>query len=124
MERPQQMGALFGVLNVGIIIVTTFYFMIGFLGYVKYGDEVKASLTLSLPPTVLSDCVQLMYAFAVILTYPIFLYGAVEMLWPPIHHRLVRNKTNERTISLTNYLFRAFLVLITCEYFLSDYKQE
>lgn len=115
MESPHQMGKMFGVLNVGIVIVTAFYFTIGFLGYVKYGDEVKASLTLSLPQTVMSDSVQLMYAFAVILTYPILLYGAIDMLWPLLHIRLINNKANDSTISISNYLFRTFLVLITCE---------
>ncbi len=74
----------------------------------------EASLTLSLPREILYDCVQLMYAFAVILTYPILLYGAIQMLWPLLQKRLNDSKTQDLTIAITDYLFRAFLVMITC----------
>jgi solute carrier family 36 (proton-coupled amino acid transporter) len=39
-----------GVLNVGMTIVTTLYTMFGFIGYLKYGEDVQGSLTLNLPP--------------------------------------------------------------------------
>lgn len=39
----------FGVLNVGMSIVTVLYGFVGFFGYIKYGDESKDSITLSLP---------------------------------------------------------------------------
>ncbi len=55
-----------------------------------------------------------MYAFAVILTYPILLYGAIQMLWPLLRKRLNDSKTPDSTIAKADYLFRAFLVMITC----------
>ncbi|XP_054167029.1 proton-coupled amino acid transporter 1-like [Oppia nitens] len=113
MEKPEQMSQTFGVLNVAIVIVLAFYFTIGFLGYVKYGSSVEASLTLSLPAEILYYCVQFIYAVAVVLTYPILLFGAIEMLWPLIDKRLIDNKASYCKREISNYLFRTLMVLLT-----------
>jgi solute carrier family 36 (proton-coupled amino acid transporter) len=39
-----------GVLNVGMTVVTIIFTMFGFIGYLKYGEDVQGSLTLNLPP--------------------------------------------------------------------------
>jgi len=114
MENPKSFGKPFGVLNISIVIVVAFYFSVGFLGYVKYGEDVEASLTLSLPSEVLYDCVKLMYAFAVMFTYPVLHYSVIQMLWPHIQNRLNNSKSSDSTVAIVNYLFRAFLVMITC----------
>lgn len=49
MKKPGQFTKPFGVLNVGMTIVTSLVLVMGFLGYLKYGDEVEGSLTLNLP---------------------------------------------------------------------------
>jgi proton-coupled amino acid transporter len=49
MKKPEQFTKPFGVLNVGMAIVTSLLLVTGFLGYLKYGDDVKGSLTLNLP---------------------------------------------------------------------------
>jgi len=49
MKKPGQFTKPFGVLNVGMTIVTCLLLVMGFLGYLKYGDEVEGSLTLNLP---------------------------------------------------------------------------
>lgn len=38
-----------GVLNVGMVFVTTLFITFGFFGYLKWGDHVDGSLTLNLP---------------------------------------------------------------------------
>lgn len=38
-----------GVLNTSMTIVTSLYVAVGFYGYLKYGDDVKSSITLNLP---------------------------------------------------------------------------
>lgn len=48
MERPQDFGGLTGVLTTGMTIVTSLYAAVGFYGYLKYGDGIKDSITLSL----------------------------------------------------------------------------
>lgn len=49
MEKPQRFVGLCGVLNQGMSGVTLMYVAIGFLGYLKYGDDTKANITLNLP---------------------------------------------------------------------------
>jgi proton-coupled amino acid transporter len=49
MKKPEQFTRHFGVLNVGMAIVTSLILVMGFIGYLKYGDKVAGSLTLNLP---------------------------------------------------------------------------
>lgn len=50
MKTPQDFRGTTGVLNTGMVIVACLYTAIGFFGYLKYGDAVKGSITLNLPP--------------------------------------------------------------------------
>jgi proton-coupled amino acid transporter len=38
-----------GVLNTAMILVAVMYYAVGFFGYLKYGDDCLASVTLNLP---------------------------------------------------------------------------
>ena len=49
MKTPQHFTGLCGVLNQGMSSVTLVYILLGFLGYLKYGDVVLGSVTLNLP---------------------------------------------------------------------------
>ena len=49
MKKPELFIRPFGVLNVGMTIVTSLILVMGFLGYLKFGDAVEGSLTLNLP---------------------------------------------------------------------------
>lgn len=49
MKTPEDFGGTTGVLNTGMIIVACLYTSVGFFGYLKYGDDVKGSITLNLP---------------------------------------------------------------------------
>lgn len=49
MKTPQHFIGCPSVLNVGMAIVVVSYFSVGFLGYLKYGDNIKAVITLNLP---------------------------------------------------------------------------
>ena len=48
MKKPQHFLGCPGVLNTAMITVVTLYAVIGFFGYVRYGDEVRGSITLNL----------------------------------------------------------------------------
>lgn len=48
MKKPQQFLGCPGVLSLSMIIVVALYAVIGFLGYVRYGDAVQGSITLNL----------------------------------------------------------------------------
>lgn len=49
MSTPRHFMGMFGVLNQGMSGVTVVYILIGFLGYVKYGDATADSITVNLP---------------------------------------------------------------------------
>lgn len=49
MKKPKQFSTAFGVLNVGMVIVTSLIVLTGFMGYLRFGDAVRGSLTLNLP---------------------------------------------------------------------------
>lgn len=49
MKIPRNFNRTFGVLNVGMVIVTGIFISFGFFGYWKYGELTAASLTLNLP---------------------------------------------------------------------------
>lgn len=48
MKKPEQFLGCTGVLNSAMIIVVLFYSAIGFLGYARYGSEIRGSITLNL----------------------------------------------------------------------------
>lgn len=49
MKTPKSFGSKFGVLNVGMFVITLLYAFFGFLGYLKYGAASDESITLNLP---------------------------------------------------------------------------
>lgn len=51
MKTPKAFGSRFGVLNVGMTVITVLYAAFGFLGYLKYGANSDESITLNLPST-------------------------------------------------------------------------
>ena len=50
MRTPSNFEGWTGVLNTGMVIVSSLYFAVGFYGYLKYGDAIRGSITLNLPP--------------------------------------------------------------------------
>lgn len=50
MKTPKAFGGTYGVLNKAMVVIVFLYVGMGFFGYLKYGDEIKGSITLNLPP--------------------------------------------------------------------------
>lgn len=49
MIEPKNFTKTYGVLNVGMTIVTILYLITGTLGYLKYGEATAGSLTMNVP---------------------------------------------------------------------------
>ncbi|KAJ8896189.1 hypothetical protein PR048_001532 [Dryococelus australis] len=111
MKNPQDFGGCTGVLNTGMVIVAALYTSVGFFGYLKYGDAVKVgSITLNLPSgDILAQCVQLMMALAIFLSYGLQFYVPMNIIWPLVRPRL----QSERAQLLGEYALRTSLVILT-----------
>lgn len=49
MKYPQDFLGYCGVLNISTVIIVIPYVIVGFMGYWKFGDFTKSSITLNLP---------------------------------------------------------------------------
>lgn len=49
MLNPADYLGWFGVLNLGAIIFTSITLFFGFMGYWRYGEDIKAAVTLNIP---------------------------------------------------------------------------
>lgn len=50
MKNPSHFLGCPGVLNIAMTLVVTLYSIIGFFGYVRYGNKTEGSITINLPP--------------------------------------------------------------------------
>ncbi|XP_043678575.1 proton-coupled amino acid transporter 2-like isoform X2 [Vespula pensylvanica] len=85
MKKPSNFNKPFGVLNVGMVIVGAMFVVMGFLSYLKYGDDVRGSVTLNLELTeVLPQCIKLAISLSILLTYALQFYVPIAIIWPGI----------------------------------------
>lgn len=71
-----------GVLNTAMAIVSIMYFSIGFFGYLKYGKESAASVTLNLPITeILCQIVKVLFSIGIFISYNLQFYVAADIIW-------------------------------------------
>ncbi|XP_066256484.1 proton-coupled amino acid transporter 1-like [Euwallacea similis] len=111
MRSPRKFTKPAGVLNLGMVLVTIMYLVVGCLSYLKYGDDIKGSVTLNLPPyEVLAQSVKIIIPCGILLTYSLQFYIAVDILWPNILAYLGPNVKYPVFAELT---FRSLLVLLT-----------
>nr|XP_036231250.1 proton-coupled amino acid transporter-like protein CG1139 isoform X3 [Bactrocera oleae]XP_036231251.1 proton-coupled amino acid transporter-like protein CG1139 isoform X3 [Bactrocera oleae] len=109
MKKPQQFLGCPGVLNSSMFIVVILYAVIGFLGYVRYGDAVQGSITLNLKDgDALADTAKLLMAVAILFTYGLQFYVPNEILWKKIAH-----KFNERNHNIVQIIIRAVIVVVS-----------
>uniref|UniRef100_A0A7G3ABM4 Putative amino acid transporter n=1 Tax=Lutzomyia longipalpis TaxID=7200 RepID=A0A7G3ABM4_LUTLO len=82
MKTPKNFGGYFGVLNIGMFVITILYAIIGFLGYLKFGTDAKGSITLNIPqmePT--AQAITIIFAVAIFISYGLQCYVPVEIIW-------------------------------------------
>ncbi|KAK9500905.1 hypothetical protein O3M35_002070 [Rhynocoris fuscipes] len=109
MKDPKQFTSPFGVLNVGLMIVVSLAVCMGFLSYLKYGDEVKGSFTLNLDQGIFTVVIMSTVALGILLTYPIQFHVAVDLIW----WDLVATRGPFTHMTRYEMLLRMVVVLIT-----------
>lgn len=107
MERPQKFIGIAGVLNQGMAGVTISYILIGFLGYLKFGDDTKDNVTLNLPADAYSaQAVQILIALAIFCTFGLQFFICLEIAW-----NAIKNHCKKRPL-LANYVLRTIMVIV------------
>ncbi|XP_072931260.1 proton-coupled amino acid transporter-like protein pathetic isoform X2 [Epargyreus clarus] len=108
MKTPTHFIGCPGVLNTGMSFVVSLYALVGFFGYLKFGDATKSSITLNLPEDeVLGQCVKLMIAVAMFLTYSLQFYVPMEIIWKNVRHWFGAKK------NLAEYSIRIGIIIMT-----------
>uniref|UniRef100_A0A915DNL9 Amino acid transporter transmembrane domain-containing protein n=1 Tax=Ditylenchus dipsaci TaxID=166011 RepID=A0A915DNL9_9BILA len=112
LKRPQRMVGPFGVLSIGMTIVTLVYSITGIIGYATYGNHIKGSISLSLPPTIMFTIVKLALTLVVFFGFVLQQYVIVDVLWPEIRKRLLHKSVSECKCCYLEMVFRVVLVFL------------
>uniref|UniRef100_A0A914WMU9 Amino acid transporter transmembrane domain-containing protein n=1 Tax=Plectus sambesii TaxID=2011161 RepID=A0A914WMU9_9BILA len=109
MDQPQYFIARNGVLNTACLLVAAIYAVVGFYGYLKFGDAVADTVTLNLPSTAFYQTVKLMFVVCVMVSYPLQFYVPLERI-----EKFISRKAAPAKQFYYIYGARAGLVLVTC----------
>ncbi|XP_011632277.1 proton-coupled amino acid transporter 2-like isoform X2 [Pogonomyrmex barbatus] len=110
MKKPRNFYKPLGVLNVGMVIVGTMFVAMGFLSYLKYGDDVAGSVTLNLAPKeILPQCIKTAISLSILLTYALQFYVPIAIMWPGIVNKFGPFKWPV----FTEIIFRSVMCLVT-----------
>ena len=78
-----------------ILIFPPFLFQTRFICWKAFGDDVSTVLTTSLPEGTLATMVQLAYSIAVIFTFPLQIFPALEIIVLEVEQRQLLGDSNE-----------------------------
>ncbi|KAF5271192.1 hypothetical protein FQR65_LT05336 [Abscondita terminalis] len=82
MKKPQHFLSCPGVLNGAMSIVVVLYSVIGFFGYLKYGEETQGTITLNFPvEEIPAQILKLFIILAVFFTYNLQMYVPLDIIW-------------------------------------------
>ncbi|XP_053624624.1 proton-coupled amino acid transporter-like protein CG1139 isoform X2 [Plodia interpunctella] len=110
MEKPKQFVGLFGLFNIGMVIIMMLYLLVGIFGYLKYGDEIEPSITLNLPQMEKkAQAAKIMIAFAIFLSFPLQNFVAYTILYRKMKKRYPNSTPS--ALKAMDYTLRVVLVL-------------
>ncbi|GAB0094803.1 proton-coupled amino acid transporter-like protein CG1139 [Sergentomyia squamirostris] len=108
MTKPQHFLGCPGVLNTAMITVIVLYAVMGFFGYVRFGDIVEGSITLNLPQDEpVAQVAQILIALAILFTFGLQFYVPMDILWRKIKDRIPKEKHN-----ISQIVIRTGIILI------------
>ncbi|XP_077273777.1 proton-coupled amino acid transporter-like protein pathetic [Temnothorax americanus] len=109
MKQPHHFLGCPSVLNVTMTIVVCLYAMMGVFGYLAYGENSEASITLNLPTEeTLAQVVKILIAAAVLFTYGLQLFVPLEIIWNGITHRF-----SHKYAAIGETSMRVFIIMLT-----------
>lgn len=111
MKKREKFTGSFGILNITMGAVTLIVFLLGFVGYMKYGNNVRESLTLNLNEDFLSTKILIVcMMFGIICTYGLQFYIPVVLITPTVTASGILSPLSE---TVQEYIIRLILVLLT-----------
>ncbi|KAK4872814.1 hypothetical protein RN001_014843 [Aquatica leii] len=111
MKTPKSFGGYFGVLNFAMFFVTLLYAGIGFLGYWRYGEETRSSITLNLEnKNLLAKLVVGFYSVAIFISYGLQGFVPVDIMW---NRYLSKRLSHLKHAWICEYILRIALVIVT-----------
>ncbi|XP_073673971.1 neutral amino acid uniporter 4 [Garra rufa] len=97
-------------LNIGMGVIIVLYVTLATLGYLRFRDDIKASITLNLPHDSWSNqLVKVLYSLGVFVSFAVQFFVPAEILVPPVCERIRKSWRRVADLSL-----RALLVCLTC----------
>ncbi|KAJ1528646.1 hypothetical protein ONE63_007041 [Megalurothrips usitatus] len=114
MRNPKRMVGWTGVLAWTMVIVCVLYLGMGIIGFLRFGDAVQASITLSLPPKEIpAQVVNALLAVAVTFTFPLQLFVTCDMAWQRIvRPRLADKKYHGAAQTVVRFVLASCVVLM------------
>ncbi|XP_026742242.1 proton-coupled amino acid transporter-like protein CG1139 isoform X2 [Trichoplusia ni] len=89
MEKPKEFTGLFGLFSIGMFIIVSIFASLGVLGYLKYGQDIRASITLNLPyDEKKAQAAKLAFAAALFLSFPLQNFVAYHIIWQKTRKRI------------------------------------
>lgn len=93
MDKPQQFLGYPSVLLIAMFVVIVMYTVLGFLGFARFGEEIRGSITLNLPtnewPAVTG---QVLIGIAILFTFGLQFYIPMEILLKKIENRIAKTR--------------------------------
>ncbi|ELK17286.1 proton-coupled amino acid transporter 2 [Pteropus alecto] len=97
------------ILSLGMFIITALYIGIGVLGYMRFENDIKASITLNLPNCWLYQSFKLLYVAGILCTYTLQFYVPAEIIIP-----FAISQVSKRWALLLDLSIRFTMVCLTC----------
>ncbi|KAE8741966.1 Proton coupled amino acid transporter [Frankliniella occidentalis] len=96
MKNPRKMTGWTGVMTLAMTCIVALFACVGFLGYLKFGDNTLGNIALSLPTEEIpAQVVKVLIGVAILFTVPVQYFVCAEILWSyispyvtPARHRL------------------------------------
>lgn len=110
MGTPKHFGSFFGVLNISMCISAIIYILVAILGYWRYGDDIKASITLNFPPDeIVGQIVRVLYSVAIYMSFGLQGIVPVQMIW---YYYFDKKVSSKKLKMIWEYVMRLVYVIL------------
>lgn len=93
MEKPQEFLGKPSVLLIAMVAVTVLYSIMGLFGYIRFGEAIKASITLNLTPDLWYAITgQILIGLAILFTFGLQFYIPMEIILKKLENRIAKNR--------------------------------